>query len=423
MVAPAAAATRPSRSPAPRPSVAARIESLCAGVIPFHEPGLAELVARNRAAGRLQFTTSTAEAVAGAAAVFIAVGTPEGEDGSADLTHVLAAARGLGPVLTGYTVVVNKSTVPVGTAERVHAVLRETSAHEVAVVSNPEFLKEGDAVNDFMKPARVVVGSDDPRATALMRELYAPLQRTSERLVLMDVRSAELTKYAANTMLATRISLMNELALVAEAVGADIDAVRRAVGSDPRIGNKFLFPGPGFGGSCFPKDLRALAKTARDVGVEPMVVDAVIAANRRQLAVLPDKVTRRLGAELAGARIAIWGLAFKPETDDIRESPAFPLIDRLLAAGAHPVGYDSAAAVNTSRLYGDRLEIAPTMYDAAAGADAVCLVTEWHELRRPDFARLKAVMRRPNLFDGRNVWVRADVEALGFFYDAIGRPA
>ncbi len=402
---------------------APRIARLIAGEIPFHEPGLAELVTRNRQSGRLRFTTSTADGAAGARAVFIAVGTPEGEDGSADLSHVLAAARSLGPVLTGFTVVVDKSTVPVGTAEQVHAILRETAKHEVVVVSNPEFLKEGDAVNDFMKPARIVIGSDDPRGTELMRELYAPLQRTSERVVLMDVRSAELTKYAANTMLATRISLMNELALVAEAIGADIDAVRRALGSDPRIGNKFLFPGPGFGGSCFPKDLRALAKTARDAGVEPLVVDAVIAANRRQLGVLPAKVAARLGDTLVGARIAVWGLAFKPETDDVRESPAFPLIDSLLAAGAHPVGYDPAASANAAARYGARLELAPTMYAATDGADGVCLVTEWHELRRPDFARLMTAMRRPNLFDGRNVWVRAEVERLGFYYDAIGRPA
>jgi UDPglucose 6-dehydrogenase len=402
---------------------AARIARLEAGEIPFHEPGLGELVARNRSHGRLQFTTRLAEAVPGVHAVFIAVGTPEGEDGSADLRHVLTAARQLGPALTGFTVVVNKSTVPVGTAEQVSAILRETCPHEVVVVSNPEFLKEGDAVNDFMKPSRVVIGSDDARATELMRELYAPLQRTSERVVLMDVRSAELTKYAANTMLATRISLMNELALLADAVGADIDAVRRALGSDPRIGNKFLFPGPGFGGSCFPKDLRALSRTSRDAGVEPLVVDAVIAANRRQLGVLPAKVLARLGTDLSATRVAVWGLAFKPETDDIRESPAFPLIDALLAAGAQVVGYDPAASANAARRYGDRLEIATSMYAAAEGADAVCLVTEWHELRRPDFVRLHGLMRRHNLFDGRNVWVRADVEGLGFYYDAIGRPA
>ncbi|HVV86790.1 MAG TPA: UDP-glucose/GDP-mannose dehydrogenase family protein [Kofleriaceae bacterium] len=402
---------------------AARIARLSAGELPFHEPGLAELVARNRARGRLRFTTRLAEATPGIDAAFIAVGTPEGEDGSAELRHVLAAARALGPALTGPTVVVDKSTVPVGTAEQVRAVLRETCAHECIVVANPEFLKEGDAVNDFMKPARVVIGSDDPRGTELMRRLYAPLQRTGERVVLMDVRSAELTKYAANTMLATRISLMNELALVAEALGADIDAVRKALGADPRIGNKFLFAGPGFGGSCFPKDLRALARTARAAGVEPLVVDAVIAANQRQLGVLPAKVARRLGADLAGARIAVWGLAFKPETDDVRESPAFPLIDALLAAGATPVAYDPAASANAARRYGDRLLVAPTMYAAAEGADGVCLVTEWHELRRPDFARLRGIVRRPNLFDGRNVWVRAEVEPLGFHYDAIGRPA
>jgi UDPglucose 6-dehydrogenase len=402
---------------------AARIARLRAGELPFHEPGLAELVTRNQAHGRLHFTTRTAEAAAGIDAAFIAVGTPESEDGSADLAHVQAAARALGPALTGFTVVVDKSTVPVGTAEQVAAILRETSRHEVVVVSNPEFLKEGDAVHDFMKPARVVIGCDDARGTELMRRLYAPLQRTSERVVAMDLRSAELTKYAANTMLATRISLMNELALIADAVGADIDAVRRALGADPRIGNKYLFPGPGFGGSCFPKDLRALTRIARDAGVEPLVVEAVIAANRRQLGVLAAKVARRLGPDLAGARIAVWGLAFKPETDDVRESPAFPLIDALLAAGAHPIGYDPAAGANAGRRYHDRLPLAATMYAAAEGADGVCLVTEWHELRRPDFARLRATMRRPNLFDGRNVWVRGEVEPLGFFYDAIGRPS
>jgi UDPglucose 6-dehydrogenase len=403
-----------------------RIARLLRGEILIYEPGLAELVARNRSQGRLAFTTRTAEAVAEADVVFIAVGTPQSEgDGAADLGYVVQAAREIGKALTRWAVIVTKSTVPVGTAELIQRTLREVTSQSFSVASNPEFLKEGDAVNDFMKPARVIIGVDDPRAEMVLRNLYAPFVRTNDRVQVMDVRSAELTKYAANAMLATRISFMNELALLAEKVGANIEKVRRGVGSDPRIGAKFLFPGPGYGGSCFPKDLRALLHTARSAGAALSVVEAVDAANERQKRVLGERVIAHLQASggLRGKRVSVWGLAFKPETDDIRESPALVLVDDLVRNGVTVCAYDPAAMPGVKARLGDAIQYAGDMYQAVEGADALVLVTEWHAFRRPDFARLHRLMRGKALFDGRNIWNPDELAELGFYYYGIGRPA
>jgi UDPglucose 6-dehydrogenase len=400
---------------------AKRIDALRSGEIPIHEPGLPDLVRRNTQLGRLHFTTSTAEAVPGAQIVFIAVGTPSSPDGSADLSYVFEAARQIGRALTGFTVVVNKSTVPIGTADKVREIIAAETCQPFAVASNPEFLKEGDAVNDFLKPARVVIGADDPRALDTLRQVYRGVMRTGDRIQTMDIRSAELTKYAANAMLATRISFMNELARLAEAVGADIESVRKGIGSDPRIGPKFLFAGAGFGGSCFPKDLRALVHTGREHDVPLTIVEAVERANERQKRVLGEKVIAHFGGTLAGKRIAIWGLAFKPETDDIRESPALTLIEQLRAAGATVVGYDPAAMPAIKAEFGEAVEMAKSAYHAAEGADAIVLVTEWHELRSPDFERLSGLLRTTVVFDGRNIWAPAEVRKAGFAYYGIGR--
>jgi UDPglucose 6-dehydrogenase len=401
-----------------------RVATLEGGGVPIYEPGLADLIQRNAARGRLRFTSEIATAVAGADVVFIAVGTPQGEDGRANLGQVLAAAREIGAALTDWAVVATKSTVPVGTADRVRAAIAETARVEFSVASNPEFLKEGDAVNDFMKPARVILGVDDDRARKVLEDLYAPFVRSRNRIQVVDIRSAELIKYAANAMLATRISFMNELALLAERVGADIEKVRAGVGSDPRIGPQFLYPGPGFGGSCFPKDLRALLATATDAGEELWVVDAVVRANERQKQVLAARVIEQLGrsGRLEGRRVAVWGLSFKPETDDIRESPALVTVRGLAAAGAEVVGYDPAAIANVRAELGDMMRYANEAYEAAEGADALVLVTEWHEFRRPDFAKLKVRMRGEALFDGRNVWNPDEARAAGFRYYSIGRP-
>jgi UDPglucose 6-dehydrogenase len=399
---------------------AARITGLQQGVLPFHEPKLPELVHRNAALGRLHFTTSAQDAVARAAIVFIAVGTPQRPDGSADLGYVLDAARQIGRAIQGFTVVVTKSTVPVGTAERVRQAIAAETDRPFAVASNPEFLKEGDAVNDFLSPARVVIGADDPRAAELLRTLYREMLRTSDRVMVMDVRSAELTKYAANAMLATRISFMNELSRLAEVVGADIEEIRRGIGADPRIGPKFLFAGVGFGGSCFPKDLQALLHTGREHDVPLAIIEAVDHANQRQKHALGKRVISHFGS-VAERRIAIWGLAFKPRTDDIRESPALTLIEQLREAGAMIVGYDPVAGPNVRERFGDAVELAADPYSAAAGADALVLVTEWHELRQPDLPRLKQIMRSHVLFDGRNVWSSEAARSAGFVYHGIGR--
>ena len=399
---------------------AAKIDRLNRGEIPIYEPGLDDLIRRNMKAGRIRFTTDIADAMRAAEVVFTAVGTPPAADGSADLSAVYKVAETFGKTIDKYKVIVNKSTVPVGTADKVREIISAQTKVPFAVCSNPEFLKEGAAIADFMKPDRVVIGSDDPRALEIMRQLYSPFVRTQDRIHVMDPRSAELTKYAANAMLATRISFMNDLALLAEKVGADIELVRKGVGSDTRIGPKFLFPGPGYGGSCFPKDLSALVHLADQVGHGLDVVRAVEAVNRRQKRVLALKIEKHFG-DLKDKVVAVWGLAFKPETDDIRESPALVLIDELLGRGATVKVSDPEAMPNVKAIYGDRLTYASSMYDAVEGADALALVTEWHAFRAPDFARVKKLMRTPALFDGRNIWPTQEVTRLGFTYEAIGR--
>lgn len=407
---------------------AAKIKVLNDGGVPIYEPGLKEMIARNVAAGRLAFTTDVARAVTHGTLQFIGVGTPPDEDGSADLQYVLAAARNIGRTMTDYKVVIDKSTVPVGTADMVKAVINEELAkREVtvpfAVVSNPEFLKEGAAVQDFMRPDRVVIGADDEQAIHLMRALYSPYLRNHDRLVLMDIRSAELTKYAANAMLATRISFMNELALLAETVGADIESVRLGIGSDSRIGYSFLYAGCGYGGSCFPKDVKALIKTASDNGHDLKLLHAVESANEAQKHVLAEKIVRRFGGDLAGRRFAVWGLAFKPNTDDMRDAPSRALIADLLRRGATITAFDPVAMDEARHVFSgqDGIEFAPSAQNACEGADALVIVTEWKEFRSPDFAKLKVALKNPLVFDGRNVFDPAFVKREGFEYFGIGR--
>jgi UDPglucose 6-dehydrogenase len=407
---------------------AAKVAQLEAGGIPIFEPGLEPIVRRNREAGRLAFSTDAAAGVAHGELQFIAVGTPPDEDGSADLQHVLAAARQIGRHMAGYRVIATKSTVPVGTADKVRAAIAEELAkrgarHEFSVVSNPEFLKEGAAVEDFMRPDRVIVGADDPRALALLRELYAPFQRNHERILAMSVRSAELTKYAANAMLATRISFMNELANLAERLGADIEEVRQGIGSDARIGYHFLYAGAGYGGSCFPKDVRALQRTAEEAGQPLRLLGAVHAVNEAQKRVLGAKIRQRFGARLEGRRFALWGLAFKPNTDDLREAASRTLIAELLEAGAAVRAYDPAAGAAARRLYAaePRVAIADGAHAALEGCDALAIVTEWREFRSPDFDVLRAKLAQPVIFDGRNLYDSAVVKAHGFEYHPIGR--
>ncbi len=399
---------------------AGKIARLREGVLPIYEPGLAPLVARNVAEGRLRFTTELGAAVEHGDVVFIAVGTPPGEDGSADLQHVLAVATTIGRHLDRFKVVVTKSTVPVGTAERVRAAIREVTARDFAVASNPEFLKEGAAIDDFMKPDRVVLGADDPRAEELLRALYSPYVRSGSPILFMDIPSAEVTKYAANAMLATRISFMNQIAELCERVGADVFAVRQGIGSDSRIGNAFLFPGPGYGGSCFPKDVQALVHTARGVGMSPELFDAVEAVNARQKRVMFEKLERLLST-VRGRTIAVWGLAFKAGTDDMRESPAVALIEALLAAGAAVRAHDPAAMNVARGIWGDRITYAADPYDALLGADALAVVTEWLVYRNPDFERIKAMLQSPVVVDGRNLYEPARMARLGFRYTGIGR--
>nr|AQW45609.1 UDP-glucose 6-dehydrogenase [Aquincola tertiaricarbonis] len=407
-----------------------KIAMLQRGEIPIHEPGLDAVVQRNAAAGRLQFTTDVASAVGHGTLQFIGVGTPPDEDGSADLQYVLAAARNIGRHMTDYKVIVDKSTVPVGTADKVRAAVREELAArglsmDYAVVSNPEFLKEGAAVDDFMRPDRVVVGSDDERATLLMRAVYAPFMRNHDKLIVMDVRSAEFTKYAANAMLATRISFMNELALLAERVGADIELVRKGIGSDPRIGTHFLYAGAGYGGSCFPKDVKALIHIGADNGVPLQVLNAVEAANERQKHVLVERVVARFGEDLTGRTLAVWGLAFKPNTDDMREAPSRVVIAELVKRGAKIRAYDPVAMHEAQRV----LEGVPGVtfvtgqQAALEGADALLIVTEWKEFRNPDFEFIKATLKQPVVFDGRNLYEPALMKAFGIEYLAIGRAA
>ena len=405
-----------------------KIRILNEGGIPIYEPGLEAMVARNKAAGRLRFTTSVEEAVAFGTIQFIAVGTPPDEDGSADLQYVLAAARNIGRHMSGYKVVVDKSTVPVGTADKVRAAIADELKQRGAdipysVVSNPEFLKEGAAVDDFMKPDRIVVGVQDAKAAEMMHQLYAPFQRNHERLIVMDVRSAELTKYAANAMLATRISFMNELANLAEKLGADIEQVRQGIGSDPRIGFHFLYPGCGYGGSCFPKDVQALERTAREAGQKLKVLQAVEDANEAQKRVLTEKIVKRFGEKLDGKVFALWGLAFKPNTDDMREAPSRVLIADLLARGATVRAYDPVAMHETQRIFGaeSRIAYADSPMAALDGADALAIVTEWKEFRAPDFEAMKAKLKSAVVFDGRNLYEPAHPRAAGLEYHAIGR--
>jgi UDPglucose 6-dehydrogenase len=388
--------------------------------VPIYEPGLNELVKRNAAEGRLTFTTQLGKAVKSCEIIFIAVGTPQGEDGSADLQHVEAVARDIGKAMDGFRVIVDKSTVPVGTAERVRAIIARETAHPFSVVSNPEFLKQGAAVDDFMKPDRVVIGAEDPRGAELMVTLYQPFTRTGAPIMVMDCASAELAKYAANALLATRISFMNEVANVCELFGADVDRVRQAVGSDRRIGSSFLFPGVGYGGSCFPKDVKALVRFSADKKYDFKVLKAVEAVNQRQKLVLVKKLERHFKS-LKGKRIAVWGLAFKPKTDDMREAPAVPIISGLLEKGARVQVYDPEAMEVARGIFGKKVTYAKKSYDALRDADALAIVTEWHEFREPDFDRMRKLMRTPLIFDGRNIYSPQQMQAHGFTYSSIGR--
>ena len=409
---------------------AGKIERLKRGEVPIHEPGLEALIKRNAEAGRIEFTTDAQQAVEHGLFQLIAVGTPPGEDGSADLRYVLAVARTIATHLNRYSIVITKSTVPVGTADKVRAELSRTLAArgakiEFDVVSNPEFLKEGAAISDFMKPDRVVVGTDNPRTTELVRALYEPFTRNHDRLIVMDIRSSELTKYAANAMLATKISFMNELANIAERVGADIEKVRIGIGSDPRIGYSFIYPGTGYGGSCFPKDVQALIRSSHEAGHEPQILNAVETVNARQKEVLFRKMQRHFTGGLDGRTIALWGLAFKPQTDDMREAPARTLIELLLQAGARVHAYDPVAGSEAQRIYAGvaGFTLARNAYEAAAGADALAIVTEWQEFRSPDFERLRQTLKAPLIFDGRNLYDPAMVARFGLTYYAIGRGA
>ena len=398
-----------------------KIERLRQNDIPIYEPGLEDLVRRNQAEGRLSFTTDVGHAVEQARVVFIAVGTPPGEDGSADLQHVLSVARTIGKHLNGPKVVVTKSTVPVGTAEKVRAAVQGETKGLFYVCSNPEFLKEGAAIDDFMKPDRIVVGVDRDEARDIMAELYEPFVRTGNPILFMDIPSAEVTKYAANAMLATRISFMNQVAMFCELVGADVNSVRKGIGTDKRIGSAFLFPGPGYGGSCFPKDVKALIKTGSEVGLVFDVLEAVERVNDRQKLVVLEKLRAGFGGQLKGRTVAVWGLAFKAETDDMRESPSIPLIEGLLAAGARVQAHDPKAMETARAVFGDRVMYAADPYSAVHGADALAIVTEWLVYRNPDFDRVKSLLRQALVVDGRNLYDPARMRALGFTYHGIGR--
>ncbi|WP_459616504.1 UDP-glucose dehydrogenase family protein [Bordetella sp. 2513F-2] len=406
----------------------AKVALLRAGGVPIYEPGLEELVKRNVADGRLHFTDDVAESVAFGDLQFIAVGTPPGEDGSADLQYVLAAARNIARHMTTRRIIIDKSTVPVGTADRVRQAVAEVLAERgvdipFSVASNPEFLKEGAAIKDFMGPDRIIVGADDDYTVGVMRRLYAPFQRTHERLMVMDVRSAELAKYAANAMLATRISFMNEMANLAEALGADIEQVRRGIGADPRIGHHFLYPGAGYGGSCFPKDVQALMRMAQDHGVPMRVIAATEEANQAQKRRLAGKIVARYGEDLSGRTFALWGLAFKPNTDDMREAPSLTTIAELTARGARVRGYDPVAMPQAAKVLAGNagFELADDMYLALDGADALLIATEWKVFRAPDFARMKSLLKSPVIVDGRNLYAPEDLAEIGLQYQGIGR--
>ncbi len=398
-----------------------KIRRLMDGEVPIYEPGLEEMLKRNLHDGRLKFSLSYEEAIPGAEVAFIAVGTPPGEDGSADLKHVLAAARSIGRCMTGYLVVVDKSTVPVGTADKVEQAIREVTRQPFDVISNPEFLKEGAAIDDFLKPDRVVIGSDSPRATEVMEVLYGPFVRTGNPILLMDRTSAELTKYAANAMLATRISFMNEIANICSRVGANVDQVRKGIGTDARIGARFLFAGLGYGGSCFPKDVKAIVHTASDRGYDFRILKAVEEVNERQKRVLFELIRQHYSGQLAGKRFAVWGLSFKPNTDDMREAPALVVVRSLLEAGARVRAYDPEAMQECrAHHFGDRIEYAESPREALEGAHGLVLITEWNEFRNPNFDEVKSLLASPVVFDGRNIYPRKVLERLGFTYYGIG---
>jgi UDPglucose 6-dehydrogenase len=402
-------------------NVAAKIEALRRGQVPIYEPGLEELIRRNLSEGRLTFTTDLAEAVRASHVCFVAVGTPSGDDGAADLSAVYAVGREIGRAMTGYRIVVTKSTVPVGTHARLREEIASVTTHPFDVVSNPEFLKEGAAIEDFMKPDRVVIGTDSPRAVELMRELYEPFVRTGNPILVMDNTSAEMTKYAANALLATRISFMNEIANLCERMSADVEDVRRGIGYDRRIGHHFLFPGVGYGGSCFPKDVKAIIHTATERGMGFPLLNAVEAVNDAQKSRLVEKVVAEFGEDLAGRRFALWGLAFKPKTDDMREAPSITIAEGLLARGATVAVHDPEALGEARKQFGERVTYHRLNYEALAGADALLIVTEWNEFRRPDFERMKALMKRPIIIDGRNVYDPDVMEQHGFTYLSMGR--
>lgn len=409
----------------------ARIDNLKQGIIPIYEPGLKEMIVRNQSEGRLSFTTDMEEAVKASLVCFIAVGTPPGEDGSADLKYVLGVARDIGRAMNGFKIIVDKSTVPVGTADKVRAAIQEELAIRSAdlefdVVSNPEFLKEGAAIDDFMKPDRVVIGCDNVRTAEIMKELYDPFMRKQNRMIIMDIRSAEMTKYAANAMLATRISFMNQIAGLCERMGADVMAVREGIGSDSRIGYDFLFPGPGYGGSCFPKDVKALIKTAEESNYDFLLLKAVEEVNELQKEVMADKLIKLLGSPdqekpLTGRTVACWGLSFKPRTDDMREAPSVTIIERLLTAGATVRAHDPEAIKEAQHHFGDRIEYSSNQYDILDGADALAIITDWSEYRNPDFDRIKAALKSPAIVDGRNLYKPDRMAAGGFNYVPLGR--
>jgi len=409
----------------------ARIDALKQGIIPIYEPGLKEMVVRNMAEGRLSFTTDAETAIQSSLVSFIAVGTPPGEDGSADLKYVVGVARQIGRAMTGYKIIVDKSTVPVGTADKVKSAVQEELNIrgvnlEFDVVSNPEFLKEGAALDDFMKPDRVVIGTDNVRTAEIMKELYEPFMRKQNRLIIMDIRSAEMTKYAANAMLATRISFMNQIANLCEHMGADVSAVRDGIGSDSRIGYDFLFPGPGYGGSCFPKDVKALVKTSEECGYDFLLLKAVEEVNRRQKEVLADKVIQELGMKesskpLEGRIIACWGLSFKPRTDDMREAPSIAIIERLLDAGATVRAHDPEALDEARKIFGDRIEYSKNQYVILLEADALVIITDWSEYRNPEFERMRTNLKNRLIVDGRNLYKPERIRAAGFNYIPLGR--
>ncbi|MCU0435878.1 MAG: UDP-glucose/GDP-mannose dehydrogenase family protein [Bacteroidia bacterium] len=400
---------------------AAKVEKMRNGIIPIYEPHLDVLFERNIKQGRLQFTTNLEQAIEKAQIIFLALPTPPGEDGSADLSYVLGVAKQLGGLLKEYKIVVDKSTVPVGTAEKVHAAIAENCKTEFDVVSNPEFLREGFAVDDFLKPDRVVIGTSSERARKLMEELYKPYVRQGNPIIFMDEKSAELTKYAANAFLATKITFMNEIANLCEKVGADVDKVRIGIGSDDRIGKRFLFPGIGYGGSCFPKDVQALARSASEVNQEMRILEAVMSINEKQKTIILPKLNKFFEGNLKGKKIAIWGLAFKPDTDDIREAPALYIINELLKAGASVSAYDPEAMDNVSRLLNGKIEFGMDEYSVLNGADALVICTEWSLFRTPDFARMKGLLKNAAIFDGRNLYGLDQMEENGFYYASIGR--